>query len=89
MARPKKVQPEPESLDLAEFAPVEEVTAEVVLTEEATPVKPIVTKGRTVSAEVGKVQVRDTRTGRIVAMSVSAAFAQRLAAKHKHIEIIK
>lgn len=103
MARPKKTKvediivghSEPETLDLAEFAPTEpetiaaEVDSPIVLTEEVTPVKPIVSKGRTVSADVGKVQIRDTRTGRIVAMSVTAAFAQRLASKHKHIEIIK
>ena len=97
MAGKKKVQPQPEAetLDLAEFAPAEPVTiaaevdSPVILTEEVAPVKPIVSNGRTVSADIGKVQIRDTRNGRIIAMSVSADFAKKLSEQYSHIEVIK
>lgn len=97
MAR-KKSAPQPDSIDVAVLAQPEalpvalDTAAEdgvLNLTETAEPVKAVVTRGVPKPPTPGlKVQLRNRKTGRIVAMSVNKELALALAAQNNNIEII-
>ena len=85
MARPKKIK-------VSEFAqeqPIIEASSVLEITEVQEVVKPIKTNKQPIQTEVNKVKLRHIVSGKIIALAVDEAIANKLVKTNPNIEIVR